>query len=278
MGTNNDLCDECHPRYIANNFLAEKQAVALITGKTWVEFMESPSVHAQQCANAAADQSQIQPSPATKVVAPVAPPSISLPVPPTTLVSLQPPPTIAPTAPPSTLANSTGKHIMISYCWTQKELVRALATFLRENHGYDVWTDELGSQVCGKMAGRTDAKMAEAVEKSHTVLVFVSREYNASVNCQKEAEYAHQRKYNGKVNIRYVMMQADYTTVSQPHCIEGQMGLWIGTELWYPLFDRSQIASTGIALAELIGEQGKLITTPGISDNNEVVQGYNPKY
>ena len=161
----------------------------------------------------------------------------------------------------STLTNSTGKHIMISYCWAQKVLVTALAVFLREKHGFDVWIDDLGSTICGKMGGESNKKMAEAVEKSHTVLVFVSKEYNESVNCQKEAKYAHQRRDQGRVNIHYVMMQKDYTTVSKPDCIEGQLGLWIGDEIWYSLFDESQVVSTGGALAELIGDQGKLVAT-----------------
>ena len=161
----------------------------------------------------------------------------------------------------STLVNRTGQHIMISYCWAQKALVTALAVYLREKHGYDVWIDDMGSTVCGKMSGATDSKMAEAVEKSHTVLVFVSKEYNASVNCQKEAKYAHQRKDKGKVKIHYVMMQREYTTVSKPDCIEGELALWIGNELWYSLFEESQVASTGGALAELIGGQGKLVAT-----------------
>ena len=162
---------------------------------------------------------------------------------------------------PSTLVNPTGQHIMISYCWTQKVLVTALAVYLREKHGYDVWIDEVGSTVCGKMSGASDAKMAEAVEKSHTVVVFVSKEYNASVNCQKEAKYAHQRRDKGKVKIHYVMMQREYTTVSKPDCIEGALALWIGDEIWYSLFEESQVVGTGDSLADLIGEQGKLIGT-----------------
>ena len=168
---------------------------------------------------------------------------------------------IAGTAAVSTLVNQTGKHIMISYCWTQKVLVTALAMYLREKHGYDVWIDELGSSVCSKMSGASDAKMAEAVEKSHTVIVFVSKEYYASVNCQKEAKYAHQRRDKGKVKIHYVMMQRDYTTVSKPDCIEGALALWIGDEIWYSLFEESQVVGTGDSLADLIGEQGKLIGT-----------------
>ena len=159
----------------------------------------------------------------------------------------------------STLVNPTGKHIMISYCWAQKVLVTALAVYLRETHGYDVWIDELGSSVCSKMSGASDAKMAEAVEKSHAVLVFVSKEYNASVNCQKEAKYAHQRRDKGKVQIHYVMLQRDYTTVSKPDCIEGTLALWIGDEIWYSLFEESQVAGTGDTLADLMGDQGKLV-------------------
>ena len=162
---------------------------------------------------------------------------------------------------PSTLVNRTGQHIMISYCWAQKVLVTALAVYLREKHGYDVWIDDMGSTICSKMSGASDEKMAEAVEKSHTVLVFVSKEYNASVNCKKEAKYAHQRKDKGKVKIHYVMMQREYTTVSKPDCIEGQLGLWIGDEIWYSLFEESQVVSTGDSLSELMGEQGKLVAT-----------------
>ena len=159
----------------------------------------------------------------------------------------------------STPVNRTGQHIMISYCWAQKALVTALAVYLREKYGYDVWMDEMGSTVCGKMSGASDAKMAEAVEKSHTVLVFVSKEYNASMNCQKEAKYAHLRRDRGKVKVHYVMMQREYTTVSKPDCIEGELALWIGNEIWYSLFDESQVAGTGASLADLIGEQGKLV-------------------
>ena len=176
----------------------------------------------------------------------------------------------------STLANSTGKHIMISYCWTQKVLVAALAKFLREKHGFDVWIDDLGSTLVGKMGGKSNKKMAEAIEKSHTVLVFVSREYNASVNCQKEAEYAHQRRDQDKVNIHYVMMQKDYTTVSKPDCIEGQLGLWIGGDIWYSLFEESQIVSTGGALAELIGDQGKLVAT-AVGGGVEAIRALSPR-
>ena len=391
VGTNNDLCVVCHTGYVANGFLANNPSVALMTQNTWVEFVESPSVHAQRVAIDAAEKARIIAetsrtnessgrggmNTANGVIVRKLPngeyagesnrnnhmhgygvlmffnrdsyygmfkddkrsghgvykyangdeylgewqnsdqhgrgvfhghgvyrwvngdmymgaykddmrnghgvkrlangiifhdgewkddePLLA------TNISVPPVPPIAPlqplimkaAAPRVTLMNPTGKHIMISYCWAQKDLVRALATFLRDNKGYDVWTDELGSQVCSQMADDIDAKMAEAVEKSHTVLVFVSREYNASVNCQKEASYAHQRKDNGKVNIVYVMMQSDYTTVGG--CIEGRLGLWIGQKLWYPLFDANQIASTGIALAELIGEQGKLVVTPGVS-------------
>ena len=45
---------------------------------------------------------------------------------------------------------------MISYCWAQKVLVTALAVFFREKHGFDVWIDDLGSTILGKMEGKSN--------------------------------------------------------------------------------------------------------------------------
>jgi len=160
----------------------------------------------------------------------------------------------------STLVNRTGQHIMISCCCAQKSLVTSFAVYLREKHGYDVWIDDVGSTICSKIDdGDAEKNSTEAVEKSHTILVFVSKEYNASEDCQKEAQYAHHRRDKGKVKIHYVMLQRDYTTTSTPDCIEGELALWIGNEKWYSLCEDSQVSSTGDALAELIGEQGKLV-------------------
>ena len=151
---------------------------------------------------------------------------------------------------------------MMSYCWSTEakpEHVKALASYLRETHGYDVWRDEDGSSICGKMAGATDAKMAEAVGMSHTVVVCVSRPYPTRPNCQQEAEYARSLEKDKKLDMVYVMMQQDYTTVSAPDSVEGWLRMYMGSKLWYPLWDAGQVQSTGDALAQLIGDKGKLV-------------------
>ena len=164
-------------------------------------------------------------------------------------------------------SNPSQQHIMMSYAWAKEakpEHVKLLTSYLQEKHGYDVWRDEDGSSICGEMAGGTDAKMAEAIEKSHTVIVCVSRGYKDSVNCQKEASYAHQLKDKGKVKLIYVMVQQEFTTVSKPDCIQGPLALWIGDALWYPLWDVGQVQGTGDKLAGLVGNNAKLVTASAV--------------
>ena len=151
---------------------------------------------------------------------------------------------------------------MMSYCWNKEskpEHVKAITSYLRETHGFDVWRDEDGSSVCGKMAGATDEKMAEAVSMSHTVVVCVSRPYPDRPNCKQEAEYARSLEKDGKLNMVYVMMQEEFTTVSKPDSVQGWLRMYMGSKLWYPLWDAGQVQSTGDALAGLIGDKGKLV-------------------
>ena len=144
--------------------------------------------------------------------------------------------------------NPSKKHIMMSYAWREDanpEHVKALADYLRGN-GYDVWQDIEGSTICGKMADSIDEKMAEAVEKSAFVIVCISKAYPGSPRCKQEATYAHERENEKKLKIIYVMMQSDYTTDSnQPEYIEGLLRLYVGDRLWYPLWDKDQVESTG---------------------------------
>ena len=84
----------------------------------------------------------------------------------------------------ATLINRTGQHVMISYCPAQKVIVTVLAVYLREKHGYDVWMDDVGSTVCGKMEGGDSEKKraeAEAVEAG-------SVSPKESVNDEKKGE------------------------------------------------------------------------------------------
>ena len=47
--------------------------------------------------------------------------------------------------------------------------------------------------------------------------------------------------------------------MNKPDCIEEALALWIGDEIWYSLFEESQVVGTGDTLADLIGDQGKLV-------------------
>ena len=117
---------------------------------------------------------------------------------------------------PSSTAAPTNKHVMLSYCWgAKKELVVELGASLRAK-GVDVWRDEEGSQCVPAMSGSTDDCMAAAIERSHTIIVCVSRAYKASANCRMEAKYANDMHKRGKVNLVFAMMEQDYTTRSSP--------------------------------------------------------------
>ena len=65
------------------------------------------------------------------------------------------------------------------------------------------------------MSGDTDDRMAQAVEASSFVIIAVSKPYKESPNCRIEAKYANQLMKKGKVKIIFVMMQKEYTTVSE---------------------------------------------------------------
>ena len=125
-----------------------------------------------------------------------------------------------------------GRHIMVSYCWQQKEIVLEFCNVLRQM-GMEVWRDEEGSKYAGPIGGSTLGAMAEAIDMASSVIVFVSRGYKESANCRLEAEYAHGGVAHGLVML-YVMCEENYTTVSKPERVTGWLGLMVGQGLWYP--------------------------------------------
>ena len=128
------------------------------------------------------------------------------------------------------------KHVMFSYCWAPQanpEHVRMIASKLPALCGIETWTDITGSSLVGKMAGSTDSIMAAAVEASSHVVVCVSRDYKNSANCEQEAAYARQFEKKRKLKIIYLMMQSDFTTVSQPDSVDGWLGIMVGNSLWW---------------------------------------------
>jgi len=159
-------------------------------------------------------------------------------------------------------ATSSGKsqHVMMSYSWSaSKARVTELQRLLME-HGYDVWRDETGSSVLGGMSGNTDDVMAEAIETSAAIIVCVSQPYKESANCRMEGKYATTRAKKGKVQLVFVMMDREYTTVSE-NSIDGWLAFMVGDSLWYPLWEDSHVHSTGSEIAKVLGNKGKIGTS-----------------
>jgi hypothetical protein len=115
------------------------------------------------------------------------------------------------------------------------------------------------------MSGSTDERMAEALEAAQVVIMCVSRIYKERPNCRMEAKYANQLYKRGKLQILYVMMQPDYTTVSEPYCCDGWLGIQIGDALWYPLWDPAMVGSTVDSLLSILGDKCKLQGRPLLS-------------
>ena len=163
------------------------------------------------------------------------------------------------TAAPSSSSRGSGvrKHVMISYAWgAKKELAVALSAELR-SLGYEMWRDEEGSVIVPSMSGDTDERMAQAIEASHAVIVcVVSPQYKESVNCRSEAQYCKVWKKSHGLQLLYVMMDNEYTTVSKA-TVDGWLGFMLGTEIWYPLWSLGNVPSTAIELGKLIGDNAK---------------------
>jgi hypothetical protein len=71
--------------------------------------------------------------------------------------------------------------LMISYQWSHQKTCLAIKQSL-EKLGYRVWMDT------EKMVGDLNDRMAEAVDKSHIILICMSKKYEESQNCKKVRE------------------------------------------------------------------------------------------
>jgi len=111
--------------------------------------------------------------------------------------------------------NEKKGQVMISYCWAQKEQARRVANYLKSKN-IVVWID------IEKMEGSILEKMAEAVEESSVILIFLSSKYKVSQACRTEAEYA----YKLKKEIVYIMTEENYKP-------RGWLGALLGNNLYY---------------------------------------------
>jgi hypothetical protein len=164
---------------------------------------------------------------------------------------------VASSSPSKPTIGGTQQHIMLSYSWSKnKPHVIALGKKLRDL-GYDVWRDEEGSNIFPSMQGDIEDAMAEAIQKSYAMVVFVSQQYKESVNCRAEAKYARAREANGFLKLIYVMVDENYHTRSSPRAVDGWLGFMVGSDLWYPLWQMNQVEQTARAIADLVGEHAK---------------------
>lgn len=162
---------------------------------------------------------------------------------------------------------------MLSYSWhheARPRLVIAVEKELRRQ-GCDVWRDETGSSLLPPMHGSTQDCMAQAVELSSIVVVFVSKQYKESPNCRCECKYANQLRGRNKLDIVFVMMQEDYTTASHPNYCDGWLGLIIGDMFYLTLFDEKSVKATSSEIlsraygVERIGAEPTISSNPKIS-------------
>jgi len=135
-------------------------------------------------------------------------------------------------------------QVMISYCWAQKEKARGIANYLQSKN-IPIWID------IEQMEGSVLEKMAEAVEESSVILVFLSSKYKDSQACRTEAEYA----YKLKKEIICIMAEDNY----QPR---GWLGALLGNKLWYNLW--KNLIFDEELFSPILSQLSKLLNQPEI--------------
>jgi len=145
-------------------------------------------------------------------------------------------------------------HVMISYCWAQKDRMRELSLKLKSK-GIPIWID------VDQMEGSVLEAMANAVESASVVIIGLSSQYKESQACRTEAEYA----YKLKKEVIFVMAEDDYVP-------KGWLGILLGNKLWYNPFTNSGSLEAGVQeLVKLISRFKPNISaapTPPIHSNS----------
>ena len=69
-----------------------------------------------------------------------------------------------------------------------------------------------------------------------------------------EAQYAHRLEKRGQLEIVYVMLDENYTTLSSPESVSGWLGLIIGEAMWQRCFckEDGQVGEDDLADTELV--------------------------
>jgi len=140
--------------------------------------------------------------------------------------------------------NEIKGQVMISYCWEEKEKARGIANYLQSKN-IPIWID------IEQMEGSVLEKMAEAVEESSVILIFLSSKYKESQACRTEAEYA----YKLKKEVICIMAEENY----QPR---GWLGALLGNKLWYNLWKNSMFIEE--FFLPILSQLVKLLNQPNI--------------
>eukprot|EP00049_Salpingoeca_infusionum_P013368 m.249655 g.249655 ORF g.249655 m.249655 type:complete len:637 (+) comp15428_c1_seq3:54-1964(+) len=146
---------------------------------------------------------------------------------------------------------ATDTHIMLSYSWTQQDVMLRVYQALTE-HGLTVWMD------VDQMSGSTLEAMAQAVEAASVVCIGVSRQYKESVACRTEAEYA----YVMRRPCIPLILDSSYTP-------DGWLGALLGSQLWIDFSNDSQTLDKSIEI--LLTHIGKVTSSTKISPPTQSV-------
>lgn len=149
-------------------------------------------------------------------------------------------------------ANQSNVSVMISYAWeVNKPYVEQLTKILKQS-GIDVWRDEEGSSQITRMGGDIMEKMAEVVSLSSVFIVCLSEAYKRRPNCRSEGKLIRRKQIKG-CRVYFIMMDSSF----EDDVFDTWLGIMLGSDMWYPLWDSSQIFSTASALVQLISGQSR---------------------
>ena len=110
--------------------------------------------------------------------------------------------------------------VMLSYQWGSQAFVKEIKSFL-ETNGLRVWMD------VKEMYGNMNIRMKQAINHSKIMLLFITKKYEDSHNCQKEFNYADQLKK------KIIPVKLE---VYEP---ESELALIITNKLYHTFFDKN---------------------------------------
>ena len=141
-------------------------------------------------------------------------------------------------------------HVMLSYNWSTKELVREIKKELN-SQGFKTWIDDENID-----PGSLIDSMEGGVSNAQTILICYSEGYKRSANCRMEAEYALKQKKP----LLFVNAEKDYKP-------DGWLSFIMGQSLYYDLAGKPGVMEQLIKHVRKIFE-GKEVALESAKDRN----------